>query len=427
MTRILALTNFYPPHYLGGYELSCRDVMERLAGRGHAVRVLTTSTRLEGVDDEPHELERGIHRDLAFYWDDHRLVDPGLGACVAIERANQSALARHLDEHRPEVVSVWNMGAMSLGMLTTVLDRGIPMVLNVCDDWLVYGPSLDPWSRRLRRAPVAAVARRVAGVPGAPRRLEPDVTICFVSEYVRDRAAAESRLVQGVAASTVVYSGIDHGDFPVQAPAVRPWRGRLLYVGRFEERKGVFTAVDALRELPADHQLDLVGRGGAEVEQRLRDAGAAGGLDGRVQVASAPRAELREIYSAADAFLFTSEWAEPFGLTPVEAMACGTPVIATGTGGSAEFLVDGFNCLRYPPGDPSALAAAIRRLSSDADLRGRLVAGGRTTRAGPRCGSPGRHPRGVARCCRDSLRGRAPRPPSAATASELAARDRAAG
>jgi glycosyltransferase involved in cell wall biosynthesis len=57
-------------------------------------------------------------------------------------------------------------------------------------------------------------------------------------------------------------------------------------------------------------------------------------------------------------------------------MACGTPVVATGTGGSGEFLVDGVNCLRFPVKDHVALATAIRRLAEDRDLRRQLVLGG---------------------------------------------------
>src|SRR5439155_14590003 len=70
---------------------------------------------------------------------------------------------------------------------------------------------------------------------------------------------------------------------------------------------------------------------------------------------------------------------EPFGLVPVEAMSCGVPVVATGTGGSAEFLSDGTNCLCFHPGDAEALGAAVRRLAGDAELRARLVTGGLQT------------------------------------------------
>jgi glycosyltransferase involved in cell wall biosynthesis len=60
-------------------------------------------------------------------------------------------------------------------------------------------------------------------------------------------------------------------------------------------------------------------------------------------------------------------------------MACGTPGVATGTGGSAEFLRDGDNCLLFPKDDHAALAAALRRLAGDCPLRDRLVAGGART------------------------------------------------
>jgi glycogen synthase len=47
--RILTITNMYPPHHLGGYELACWDVMRRMEAHGHRIHVLTTDTRLSGV------------------------------------------------------------------------------------------------------------------------------------------------------------------------------------------------------------------------------------------------------------------------------------------------------------------------------------------------------------------------------------------
>jgi glycosyltransferase involved in cell wall biosynthesis len=100
------------------------------------------------------------------------------------------------------------------------------------------------------------------------------------------------------------------------------------------------------------------------------------GLAGRVTFAEVPRDELRQRYLDADCLVFPSAWDEPFGLVPVEAMACGTPVVATGTGGSAEFLRDEVNCLLFPARDDEALASRVLRLSEDAALRDRLVEGG---------------------------------------------------
>jgi glycosyltransferase involved in cell wall biosynthesis len=104
-------------------------------------------------------------------------------------------------------------------------------------------------------------------------------------------------------------------------------------------------------------------------------------LGERVRFANADRSELQTLYAAADVFVFPSEWDEPFGLVPVEAMACGTPVVATCTGGSAEFLRDGVNCLRFRARDPSELARCVRSLAADASLRARLVSGGLATAA----------------------------------------------
>lgn len=371
MTRILTITNLYPPHAFGGYELSCQDVMRRFTTAGHEVTVLTTDTRIDGVDD-PDE-SGTVHRVLQWYWDDHRLRSPHPLVRAGIERHNHHRLTALLDRVRPEVVSVWNMGAMSLGLLRTVAERGIPMVYAVCDEWPVYGPHLDAWGRLFAQRPrLGRLAERLLGVPSLPVDLGPTGAFCFVSEHTRAACRRGSRST--FPCSAVVHSGIERGDFPARDGGSRPWRGRLLYVGRLDERKGVLTAVDALAALPPTCTLRFVGRGDAD--HALRARAEQRGVADRVTIEALPRAELAGVYAAADAFLFTSEWDEPFGLTPIEAMACATPVVGTATGGSAEFLVDGVTCLRYRTGDAAALAAAIQRLADDEALRRRLVIGG---------------------------------------------------
>jgi D-inositol-3-phosphate glycosyltransferase len=93
------------------------------------------------------------------------------------------------------------------------------------------------------------------------------------------------------------------------------------------------------------------------------------------------RSEMAAHYRAADALVFPSTGHEAFGLVPLEAMACGTPVVATGAGGSAEYLADGENSLLFAPSDPQAVANALSRLGAARDLRRRIVAGGLETAA----------------------------------------------
>ena len=105
---------------------------------------------------------------------------------------------------------------------------------------------------------------------------------------------------------------------------------------------------------------------------------------------------------AADASLLSSSW-ENFPHTVVEALAVGTPVIATATGGVAEVVDDGENGLLVPPGDAGALAAAIRRFFGDDELRGAAARGrGRVGRARTRRSASSRGSR--RRSLRDALR-----------------------
>lgn len=358
--------------------------MRRFVDRGHDVQVLCSDERVPGAAPIDVAHEARVRRELTMYHRGGELWRPSARECLAVERRNHAALRRAIAEHRPEVVSVWHLAALSLGMLQTVVDAGLPLVYSVCDDWLVYGRRLDAWADRFDGAPWRRLAGRLVGratgVPTVVPDLGPTGPVLFVTDDTRRRAeeGAPWRFDQ----TAVVHSGIDGATFPPrpQEPG-RRWAWRLAAFGRFDPRKGFETAIRALGSLPPEATLALWGRGGDAERQRLTTIADELGVGARVRFGSLERHELADAYADADAVLFTSEWAEPFGLVPIEAMACGTPVVATGVGGSAEFLRDGGNCLLSPPGDHAALAAAVRRLAGDDRLREHLVEGGRETAA----------------------------------------------
>jgi glycosyltransferase involved in cell wall biosynthesis len=272
------------------------------------------------------------------------------------------------------------MGAMSLGLLTSVGQIGLPLVLVICDDWLIYAPLIDAWTRGFRRWPIGpSLGQKLFGVPTHFRPEQSITTGCFISETVRARAIGNARWAP--ARTMIAYNGIDTRDFPLRIPEQRDWRWSLLYVGRVEERKGVGVAVEALANLPQQATLTIDGPVDDSFIPRLRARIEELGVRDRVTFQLSARAELHRLYAAADAVLFPVLWEEPFGLVPLEAMACATPVIATGTGGSREFLFDEVNCLIAKPGDAGALAAAAHRLADDPDLRKRIVLAGQTTAA----------------------------------------------
>jgi glycosyltransferase involved in cell wall biosynthesis len=375
--KVLVVTNLYPPHSLGGYELSCQDVVRRWRQHGHEVTVLTTTTRLPGVKDRDDE--EGVHRALEWYWAEHELQRPPPVQRLRIERANQRRLDALLDAVRPDVVSLWAMGGMSMSLVSHCLRRHQPMVAVVEDDWLTYGPKVDAWSAAWSRRPASLgrIGARLTGVATTPPTLPPAVVAAFASQYLQDRAA-ETGIV-GHTTAEVVPLGIDRADFPPRPVEARPWRGRLLGVGRIEPRKGFDIAVRALADLP-DATLRLVGPSNGHLDDLMKLARE---LDvaGRISCDVVPRDRLAATYADADALLFLSRWDEPFGLVPLEAMSQATPVIATRRGGSAEFLVDGVNCLEVGVDDPAAVAAAVRRLAEEPSLRERLARGGAETAA----------------------------------------------
>lgn len=376
MTRVLVITSAYPPEHLGGYELSCRDVVDRWRAGGHEVLVLTGRSRSgRALGDD------GVRRELVTYFDGERFERWKPSQSWRSQRHDVAAVESALAAFAPDVVSVWQMAGIPLGVLTVLARRSLPVVAVVCDEWPGYILAVDPWMRHLRhlrRWPRAwAGIERATGVPTGIPDLDRAASFCFVSHDLRDRSLKWSPWM--FPRSTVTYSGIDPEVFPV-GPLGPPtaWRGKLVAAGRLDPRKGFDTAVEALVELP-DSTLEIVSAADGSHRRHLEAVARERGVADRVAFVLADRAGLRDHFAAADAVVFPSVWREPFGLVPLEAMATGVPVVATGTGGSAEFLEDGRNCLRFPPADVVALAAAVRRLAGSPQLRRHLVAGGLET------------------------------------------------
>jgi glycosyltransferase involved in cell wall biosynthesis len=363
----------YPPHHMGGYELVWRSAVRHLRSLGHDVRVLTTEFRLP-APAEPEDA--GVHRELRWWWRDHTFPHLSARERLQIERHNARVLERHLRDQRTEVVTWWSMGGMSMSLLERVHRRGLRAIAFVHDDWLDYGPRVDAWLKLFhgpRRGRLAGPAEALLRLPTRVH-FETAARYVFVSETTRQRAlAARGRLAD----TGIAHSGIDPSY--IDPRPEHPWEWRLLYVGRIDERKGIATAVDALAQLP-QATLTIIGEGDPVADQRLRAQADRLDVTDRVRIEGfRPRAELPAAYEQADVTIFPVVWEEPWGLVPLESMALGRPVIATGRGGSGEYLRHEDNALLFEAGDADALAAAVKRLAHDPGLRARLHAGGSKT------------------------------------------------
>lgn len=338
------------------------------------MRVLTTDHRQPGLDVETEE---DVHRELRWYWRDHTFPRMGFPARLRLERDNASTFERHLHEFQPEVLNWWAMGGMSLSLLELGRRAGVPAVAVIGDEWPAYGPHVDGWCRlSLRRPRLAALLERRTGMPISPNYSAVDTWIFNSALTLRSATTTGRPLGQ----TEVANPGVDAELFRAEQPRPSQWNGRLLYVGRIDARKGIQTAIEALPRLPEATTLTALGRGDERHLSWLRALAQSLGVERRVRFRQVPRRQLPHEYARHDALLFPVRWEEPWGLVPLEGMAMGIPVVASGAGGSAEYLVNEANCLIFrPPDSAGALATAVRRLSAEDHLRRRLCESGRRT------------------------------------------------
>ena len=184
-----------------------------------------------------------------------------------------------------------------------------------------------------------------------------------VGELVR-LGAARNRI-------TVVPSGVDVDQFSPDGPAAeRGDRPRVLCIGRLVPRKGFDTVLRALVGVP---DAELIIAGGPAADELAGDPEAARltrlaerfGVADRVRLVGAvARPDVPALLRSADLVVCTP-WYEPFGIVPLEAMACGVPVVASAVGGFLDTVVDGATGTLVPPRRPDRLAAAMRRLLAE--------------------------------------------------------------
>ncbi len=202
--------------------------------------------------------------------------------------------------------------------------------------------------------------------------------IIAVSEWTARSIARHLRVDPARIAVTV--EGAAPGfDEPVDGAAVAEARAELglrepyyLYVGGFDARKNLGAIVRALATLPAEQRVAvaLVGDGGDAARDLRREAVAAGVGPWIVLVGGVDDRRLAALYAGALAVVMPS-WLEGFGLPVVEAMHVGTPAIVSSGGSLPEIAGDAG--LVFAPDDPAALAAALRRVATDAALRSDLA------------------------------------------------------
>lgn len=340
--RVLVVSGIWPPD-VGGPASHAPEVARFLSGHGHDVTALVTA------DAEPATEPYPVR------WVTRRLP-------VGVRHAETVRLVAAAARRSQVVYTTGMFGRSALG--STLARR--PFVVKLTGD-----PAYERARRRglfrgsladfQRAAPPSTLPLRAVRDAGLRRAAHVVCPSAFLRELALGWGLEPDRVsVLPNPAPTV-------GGLPPRE-ALRERFGfagpTLVFAGRLTTQKSLHVAIEAARRAGG---VELVIAGDGPDREALERLGGARFLG------AAPRDTVLELFRAADAAVLTSSW-ENFPHTVVEALAVGTPVLATRTGGVGEVVEDGVNGLVVEPNDVDAFAGAIRRYLDDDGLRLRLAA-----------------------------------------------------
>ncbi len=356
--KVLQLTREYPPEIYGGAGVVVGHLSRALKRRMDVeVRAWGEGERMDG------EIPVSCYQawDRLAKNDDGKLYPPALETLSI-------ALAMTRDPVDADIVHAHTWYA-DMGALFTKIVHQIPLVVTLHSmeplrpwkvDQLGTGYYLSSW---IEKTTVESADRVIA------------VSAGMKADILEHYNVAEEKVV-------VIHNGIepdvykateDHSaleKFGVTSPNV-------LFVGRISDQKGIFDLLEASKGLPSGVQLVLCAAAPdtPELLERM-EAGTADREDILWINEMVDKQDVIQLYTHAELFACPSVY-EPFGIINLEAMGCGTAVVASGVGGILEVVVDGETGILTKPGDPAGLAAAMNIVLADPDLAKAMGAAGR--------------------------------------------------
>lgn len=353
--RVLFVSNLYPPYFLGGYEVACKDIAEQFAKQGIDTSILCSSYGL----DSPSR-DGDIYRILDVRSDFNGFKSLHEKAIsLFYNPRNYNRTIEIIKEIKPDIGSVWSINGISAAPLFALQKAGVPYVIHLFDRCLSFIRKKG-WKRILN--PILFNRLQLEHMVSCSESLKDD--------YVKNGFDENSIRV------------IPHGVQPEQRlfdkKAIDSHNLKLLFVGRLWEAKGVDLAIRCLpllRKKGITATLTIVGSGEENYREHLREViKNVGARDSVKFVNSVPRELLKSYYKSHDILLFpTYSWyKEPFGIVILEAMSHGLPVIASECGGPIEIIDQGENGLLFALGDLNSLAESIEMIVRSEKIQKRI-------------------------------------------------------
>ncbi|HYO82653.1 MAG TPA: glycosyltransferase [Bryobacteraceae bacterium] len=339
--KVCIVSNIFPPHVRGGYELGCESIAEQLVRDGHRVDVVTSAV-VGKLDKARPNTILNVHQifEPVFEYEDSLNRVAGQSplwlqrrrqAFGGVIPSNALALARFLEAHTPDVVWIFNpLGLGPIGILESAQTTGARCVIHLMDhiDTVIshhQGPEFPYYAARWRR-----VKASVSAISCSRKILTANSSL---GRYRSHR---------------VIYNGVDFAAIPNRPRASIKGCVRFVYFGQVEEVKGVRHIAEAAARLRreaanVEFEIDIIGRGSEEFRLNLQQFIEANALHRVVRLRGfVPRNEMLDTLCEYDAALMLLSDLEPFAYAPIEAAAAGLPVVQTLGSGNAESLPAGY-------------------------------------------------------------------------------------
>jgi glycosyltransferase involved in cell wall biosynthesis len=375
--KILTISNLYAPYIVGGYEMLAATVTDELRRRGHQVHIATGHGRNLPNDGFMHGvLDLDLDRTDETFLGGKRPTAFDLINWHLFNWRSYWATRRLIRQLKPDFVSVWGLYLASSSPIFAAQHERIPTSVYLADKWLYYDLKdilaiVQPqniWHARMLRL-ARAIVQPVLFANFKSRHL------ITVSEFVRHFYIRYGFPAEWL---TCIHSGVHTERFIFEpASPVADGSVRLLYIGSLWAGKGPHIALQALGKLVrqgyTNWRLDMYGEGTTGFKDWLKSIIAQEGIENHVCIHGfVGQKQVIEAYHTHDIVIFPSIWDEPFASVPMEAMSCGSTIVATTAGGTPEAISDGETGLLVPPNDADALANVLERVITDGELRRRL-------------------------------------------------------
>ena len=341
--KILVISNYYPPHYIGGYELSCFSTVEYLKKQGHEVYVLTGNYKNESIEFE------NVYRKLKYInYENSSFINKH-----QIEVYNYKTTKSILQKLNPDLVYIWSLRLVSLSPAIAVNNLNVKKVYEIGDFWM-KGYLSNSFLSKVKRS----IKNLLPFTINQDLDISPAICISnWVAQEMQDKYSSKEVYMVPNGVNIYEKKRKKLGD-----------KIKYMFCGRIDYTKGLDIAIKALGNLKdkgiSNFELHIYGEGNDMYIKKCKNIINILNLQEEVKFCG-KKDDIQDYYSQYDVLLMPTRMREPFGLVIIEAMAAGVVVIATNAYGPAEIIDNNKDGLLFQSEDVDHLTIKILKVHNN--------------------------------------------------------------